>query len=154
MIKKSVITRRIMFLLILIWLGVIYWFSSRTAVQSGQSSAPITNAIMNIFRQDSANASLFLKIEFFVRKSAHLFLFVVLGFLSTIYFSHFEINKKLVYLFSVLLCLASGMFDEIHQLFVVGRACRVFDMFVDTLGGIIGTTIVVIFLYIKTKKAN
>ena len=43
--------------------------------------------------------------------------------------------------------------DEIHQLFVPGRSGMVRDVFIDSIGGIIGVGITFIYENIKKKKS-
>lgn len=155
MIKSKVTTRRIIGLVILIWMGLIFWFSSRTGVQSGQSSIPITTALSNLIQQgEKIDYSIFWQIEFYVRKSAHFILYGVLGFLCAVYFNHFRVSNKIKFLAATVLTSLYGMTDEIHQLFVPGRAGKLYDVLVDTLGGILGAAVVVIFIYLKSKKPN
>jgi VanZ family protein len=45
-----------------------------------------------------------------------------------------------------------GVSDETHQLFVPRRAFQILDIFVDTLGGALGATILWILLAILRKK--
>lgn len=37
---------------------------------------------------------------------------------------------------TVIICFLYALSDEIHQYFVPGRACRVFDVIVDTAGSV------------------
>ena len=53
------------------------------------------------------------------------------------------IQKSLLY--SCVFCIAYSISDEIHQYFVPGRACRFFDVCVDT-GGIIAGALLVFFV--------
>ncbi|MBP3443041.1 MAG: VanZ family protein [Clostridia bacterium] len=41
--------------------------------------------------------------------------------------------------------------DEVHQYFVPERACRVFDIFVDTCGAMTGIGIFLLFIFIISK---
>lgn len=41
--------------------------------------------------------------------------------------------------------------DEIHQYFVPGRACRMGDVFIDTLGVLLGITIILLIKKIREK---
>ena len=153
MINKTLIFRRVTFLFFLSWQGLIYWFSSRTAAQSGKSSGPITKAIVKLFYENEVNVSTLSQIEFFVRKSAHLILFCVLGAIIAVYLLQFKsFKRRLVFWVSLLVTAVSGIFDEVHQYFVPGRACKFFDVFVDTFGGLIGISLVILCYYFIIKK--
>ena len=54
-------------------------------------------------------------------------------------------NKK-VYI-SIIICILYAISDEIHQIFVPGRSCQIFDMIVDCLGSITG-----IYLFYVVNK--
>ena len=43
--------------------------------------------------------------------------------------------------------------DEIHQLFVPGRSGMIRDVFIDSIGGIIGISIISIYENIKKRKS-
>lgn len=58
-------------------------------------------------------------------------------------------NKK-IFLITILICFLYAVSDEIHQYFVPGRACRIFDVTIDTLGS--SFFILVYFLYSKIKQ--
>lgn len=74
-----------------------------------------------------------------IRKSAHVVEYFVLGILciSLILAYKNKLSWKAV-LFSIFSCVLYACFDEVHQLFVPGRAGRVFDVFVDSIGISIG----------------
>ncbi len=134
-----------------LWMLMIFYFSSRTAVDSSTQSMFITERIIRFFVSNPSENLLFLA-EVFVRKAAHFTEYFILGGLV---FGSFKsgfklknINKIFTYTFFICLLYAAG--DEIHQYFVPGRACRLFDVFVDALG--ISSFILVSFLYSKYKK--
>ena len=41
-------------------------------------------------------------------------------------------EKELLY--ALIICLLYSISDEIHQIFIVGRSCELFDIFIDTIG--------------------
>jgi hypothetical protein len=63
----------------------------------------------------------------------HIFAFFFLGFFLLISLLKGE-NSNLLFLFGILLAVFYGIADEIHQFFVPGRFCSVFDVFLDTTG--------------------
>ena len=59
--------------------------------------------------------------------------FLIYGFLLT-----FEMNSKKQIIMSILLGVIYAITDEVHQLFVPGRSGQVKDVYIDSLGVIIG----------------
>lgn len=57
-----------------------------------------------------------------------------------------DISKK--YLISILICIIYATSDEIHQIFVPGRACQIRDILIDSIGSITG---VYLYKLINTK---
>lgn len=65
----------------------------------------------------------------------------------TLYFQKWSILiSSKAFLFALLLILAYGAVDELHQLFVPGRYCDFYDWLADSSGGIIGIGIVYLFV--------
>lgn len=91
-------------------------------------------------------------------KVEHLIAYFVLAVLLTLslYFqkwSNFLSSKA--FLFSVIFLLFYAALDEVHQIFVPGRYCDIYDWLSDAIGGLLGTGLVYLFLrsYLK-KRAN
>ena len=75
---------------------------------------------------------------------------MILGILASgliLYYGN--INKK--YLLAFLICVIYAISDEIHQLFVPGRAGQVRDVLIDSAGSLLGIIIVMAFVKILIK---
>lgn len=76
-----------------------------------------------------------------VRRAAHAIEFIPLGFsmfgLAVCLLRHKQ-RALLAALYSLLGCILYAVFDEVHQIFVDGRACEFSDGLMDTLGSLIG----------------
>lgn len=70
-------------------------------------------------------------LDFFLRKTAHITEYFILYILS---YKSFNNNHKLAFIFSVLYAAS----DEFHQKFTPGRGPSVKDVFIDTIGIILG----------------
>lgn len=88
----------------------------------------------------------FLKID--IRKFAHFFIYLCLGFFLTL--SKNKITKKNVFI-TIFFIFLFACSDEYHQTFIHGRAGQLKDVFIDTLGGTIGSITVILALYYLTK---
>lgn len=132
--------------LVLIWMIIIFIMSSFNATDSANQSNFIVNIIANIFNIN--NISLLCLI---IRKLAHYTEYLILGILVINMFTKNNINN--LYLISIILCIIYATSDEIHQIFVPGRACQIKDILIDSIGSITG-----IYLYKlinkKTLKNN
>ena len=94
-------------LIVLIWMLLIFYFSSRTSE--------------NIMIASAKPSFIYHMLEYFV--------------LSFLLFRAFKgYNVKNAFLLSILFSTFYGVTDEIHQLFVPGRAFEIKDLFIDFLG--------------------
>lgn len=138
--------KRIIFtILSILWMGIIFGFSSKEAVESSKDSRSfITSTIVNIYKlfdSDASDEKINDIVEMFntpVRKLAHFSEYFILGLLIALTFKAYGINN--IYLM-ILFCFLYAVSDEVHQLFVVGRYCSFFDVVVDTLGSSTAITI-------------
>lgn len=120
---------------------LIFLMSSFDATESANQSNFIVNIITNIFKIENIEV-----LSFIIRKLAHFTEYLILGFLTINMLNKNDISKK--YLISILICLIYATSDEIHQLFVPGRACQLRDILIDSIGSITG---VYLYKLINTK---
>ena len=159
MIKFKI--RNIIFaVLAVLWMAIIFYCSAKPAVESAQMSGAVDRILCEIFisgyddltpaeKEEAA-----LRLDHFVRKCAHATEYMILGFLITgaVYTNKSHIKLQiLVCFFGVMLYAIS---DEIHQLFVEGRAGRVTDVLIDSGGGMVGCILFALFYGITLKKIN
>ena len=142
--------------LVVLWMCVIFTFSSQEATESkktsGKTLIKIASTISKDFKKLPPKKQM-KKVEPYqnvIRKVAHLTEYAVLGILSYIAFLLHK-KKKLV-LSATTLCFLYAITDEIHQLFVKGRACRWYDVLIDTAGAVIGIMIIIGILKIIRKR--
>lgn len=141
--------------LLIIWMVCIFAFSAQPAEESSARSDKVKAVVMQIVERifpsalhatQSADGSGLLVT--LIRKSAHFLAYLMLGVLAFWTFSSWGIQKR--YTLSFVLCILYAVSDEIHQIFVPGRAGRIFDVFIDSMGAALG--LVIIFLFKKWKK--
>lgn len=123
---------------------IIFIFSNQTGTYSSGFSLKITQYIHHIF--------FFLPFDtlhFTIRKITHMCEYALL--LCSFYysFSHCQLSYKKIYLFSIMSTFLYACSDEIHQLFINGRAGQVTDVCIDTLAAFIALSIIYII-----KKRN
>ncbi len=136
------------------WMGVIFYFSHQPGLESAQTSGWLTNiveTIAYIFNVSSTEVDLHL----LVRKGAHFTEFAILGLLLFIalYFTREKLLSSSVIV--LIIGVAYGTFDELHQLYIPGRSCQITDMLIDASGVLVAILLcsgyVVLRMYISLK---
>lgn len=121
---------------------IIFILSHQNGTQSSETSGFVTKLFSLIFGDKIP--------EELIRTFGHFSEFAVLGFLmlNCIY----AFKQKLKPVSSVLTSWGYAWTDEIHQIFVDGRAFQISDLMVDLAGIILGTLIILIILKIADRK--
>ncbi|MBQ5890419.1 MAG: VanZ family protein [Clostridia bacterium] len=145
-------------LLVLLWMGLIFSFSGQTAEVSSEISSSTTAKIIaqiypgfNSLSPDE-QAEIIDTAELFVRKAGHLIEYFILSALLVfaLLFNNFKpINRAIL---AILISLIYAATDEIHQLFVSGRACRLSDVLIDTCGAAIFAVLYLLAIKIFNRK--
>lgn len=124
---------------------IIFWFSSKTADQSAQSSTMIADSIMNVY-ENIADQQFEVEvrvekigvIDHVVRKSAHFTEYLILAMAFVFHFILWRKSGWKLFFWSVGLTAFYAASDEFHQLFVTGRGAQFRDVLIDTAGAITG----------------
>lgn len=156
MLKKR-LTAFFLMVLTVLWLSVIYGFSGENSDTSDSTSSAVTEAILDITVSDFSELpegdrkDMVDKYNRPVRKLAHFSEYTLLGVLiSLIYLCH-DFRTWRLFVFSAISCILLATADEIHQIFVPGRACRFTDVLIDSSGSVLGILIVFLFLFLFKK---
>lgn len=137
-------------ILTILWMGVIFYFSSQTGTDSAQMSDPITNTTTQIIVPDYDKLPAPEKKEIYdttslvIRKIAHYTEYAILALLVYFSFYFFSKRKYLNYGFSLLIAVLYAVSDEFHQSFIANRTAVFNDVLIDSLGAL--TMILVIAL--------
>ena len=153
--KKS-----IFIVLLVLWMGFIFSMSCENAEESsntsGQTIKVVLSAVPEFEKQpEEVKKNIIEELQFITRKSAHFIGYMILGILASGLILQYEnINKK--YPLAFLICVIYAISDEIHQLFVPGRAGQVRDVLIDSAGSFLGIIIVMALekLLIKFNKKH
>lgn len=86
------------------------------------------------------------------RELMHAVVYFVLGIFAQLTVMGFIDKKLLSGLYTLLFCVAYGISDEIHQLFVPGRAFQLFDIAMDTAGAALAVLLVIMIKSIIYRK--
>jgi len=152
--KKRVIIFRV---LVILWMIVIFLFSAADGDESSKTSGWVGRMIGSIFHSDfedwteEEQAAYAEKIEYPIRKAAHATEYAVLALL---FFGALTFDGKKRYILSWIFTVLYACTDEFHQLFVPGRAGRLFDVGVDSLGALGGLLILAGCLLIRRRFRN
>lgn len=132
----------------IIWMGVIFNFSSMDTKESNGKSVKTIDTILEktfeitnkakITNTDSHTLATELsqKLNRPLRKVAHASIYFVLGILLTIFLKFCHVKKY--YLYSLIISFLYACTDEFHQKFVSGRTASISDVVIDTTGCIVG----------------
>ena len=157
---KKTIIRAILFALIISVMVIIFVLSAQDGNDSGGTSGGLTEFLLAVFGVDvgSLSEAEFTKIEAFVRTAAHFSEYALLAFLYVFLFDTYKIKRIFSLIFAVALSAFYAVTDEIHQIFVPGRAAEISDWLVDVSGALTGAAVAVLLLIIaaisKKKKAK
>lgn len=126
------------FISVVLWMMLIFNFSSAPAVESSKTSSKITNIGVLAVKKVKPSAKVDVKqVEHVVRKNAHFFIYSVLGILVlNLLIADSKVKRRI--LLAVIICCLYAISDEFHQMFVVGRSSQVTDIIIDTCGATLG----------------
>lgn len=136
---------------------VIFNFSNEDSIKSGNTSKKITNEITknidSIQKLDKVEKTKELdRIESIIRKIAHFSLYTLVGILLMAICSTYNLNEIIRIIISLLSGIVYAISDEIHQMFIAGRTAKPTDVFIDTLGVILGIVITMLILKITSNR--
>lgn len=132
--------------LLLVWMAVIFWFSSEGHDASTARSDAVVGMLPGVsgWPQDVAT--------FLTRKAAHAFIYFVLGVLMFAVVKDYAPSRKHAVWVSVLFVLLYAMSDELHQAFVPGRSAELRDVLIDSVAGSVGIFAGVLAGILREKK--
>lgn len=150
--------RILLILLIIMWMGVIFGFSSKNGVQSSKSSGRVTKTVISVcypaYNSLSAGRQkvLFGKVNFLIRKTAHFAEYFILAVLVTFLIMTFDKKGFSAIIIAALICAAFASSDEIHQGFVSGRSPSAKDVVLDTSGAASASCLIIIIYKFRNRK--
>ena len=130
--------------LLVLWMGVIFYFSSQVAVESSRQSG----AVLHVLRSNDIHVSMH-----FTRKAAHFCYYLVLGLLFCNVLRDYKKTLRNIALWSVVGSALYALTDEFHQLFITGRSSQLLDVGIDTLGASLGVGLYLLVyrLYLRRR---
>jgi VanZ family protein len=138
---------------VLLWMILIFFFSSQPAHDSNELSKGITRSIKEVVEKITPEEEVFTFGDFNhkVRKNAHFFIYLVLAILvlNSLKSNRVKGSKKILITFMI--CVLYAISDEIHQLFVPGRGAQIRDVMIDSTGAVVGMLLFKVIGIVKRK---
>lgn len=126
----------------IILMVIIFSFSNQTGNESSGLSQQIVLWIQTHLHMTIP--------ELIIRKSAHMSEYALLCLTFIYAFSHYQLTMKQVLFYSIFCSFAYACSDEIHQLFIGGRAGQFTDVLIDTSGACFMS--IICYFIIKYRK--
>ncbi|MBO5560355.1 MAG: VanZ family protein [Firmicutes bacterium] len=155
--------KRLYFLMSVLMLITIYAFSAQTYKQTIATSDIIVKPVQNAakenvkkeFKDDKEKESyikkLNSKIQKYIRKSAHLFLYAFLALFIFLLKNEYDKNEYFCVMFTLIFCFVYGIFDEIHQK-LIKREGKFEDVCIDLCGAFLMMCIVYAVKRFKSRR--
>ncbi|MCR5609310.1 MAG: VanZ family protein [Lachnospiraceae bacterium] len=143
----------------IIMMVIIWGFSGSDANDSGKLSLEVTKRIVDIgnkvFKHGTLTTeekdALVSKLHTPVRKCAHMTEYALLAICIFLPLTLYIKEYSKVFNATVMFCVFYASTDEFHQIFVEGRAGRLTDVMIDSVGILLAS---IILLFILNKKKN
>lgn len=116
----------------------IFLLSSQPASQSSHLSMSLANQTLHIFERITGIDISLAEWNRILRKTAHFSLFFFLAVFIMVFCRICKYRWSTSALAALFISIAYAMFDEFHQLFVVGRGASWRDVGIDGAGAILG----------------
>ena len=144
----------ISFIVLILWMIVIFSFSSADANKSTGTSDKVITTMIEIKDKITNNETpnnekeiIVKNSSFYIRKIAHITEYLILGFLMFNLLKQYSVTN--IY-YAIGLSILYSCTDEFHQLFISGRSGSIRDVLIDSIGILIGTYLYKL-LFIKNK---
>lgn len=152
--KGRIMKRKILLVLLIIWIGFIFFNSIKSAPDSIKESSVLVDTVKNVitfvYKGDVPDKTAYYienSLSPLIRSLAHIFEFFVLYILFYFNLKYYAMCGLKLLLNGLYAVLIVATIDESIQIFSSGRAFQVSDLILDLLGGLIAF----IILYIYSK---
>ena len=137
--------------------AAIFYLSNQPASQSGAMSLVLTENILLLVEKILPGMDLTANgIHNSLRKTAHFFIFLLLGLLMMSLVKSMEIRSITAAVVALGICMVLAVLDETHQYFIEGRSAEMRDVVIDSLGAVVGIALYsvlrTVFRFFKKKE--
>lgn len=171
-LKKAMTNGKIfcifLWILVIIWAGLIFFMSSMDTNESNGKSKTIINdvveksvettnelGITDKHPTENKMTQVIEKLNYPFRKVAHASEYFILVLLILIALKNSGVKGRKIFIIAITMCFIYACTDEYHQTFVNGRTGQFPDTLIDTLGGFISCSIIVLKnKFVKKRKVS
>jgi VanZ family protein len=135
---------------VFIWTGSLFFFSSQTADESTRLSGEMIRTLLVFIRPEflqmtaAQQAQWVASLQHLVRNAAHFGSYFVLAMLCMNALRQYPWRLARQAALTLLLCMGYALTDELHQLFVAGRAFEMVDLGLDLGGTLLGLAVMLV----------
>lgn len=147
--KADRIRSNIAAILAVVWMCVIFSFSAQTQEESGTVSLGFSYRMVDtagrLFGLDldyDKIRAIAGAIEHIVRKGAHMTEYAILAFLFYVWLCRWNISRRRRLAVAAVMAILYACSDELHQIFVAGRAGQISDVLVDSAGALLALLLI------------
>lgn len=155
----SLKVQRIIFAILTIATFVgIFIFSSQNGNESGSTSRNFTRKVVEILKIDknldeNQKELLIEKSQYCIRKLAHFTIYTIAGINMMGFVNTYDVKMRNKLLIVLIIGIIYAISDEVHQMFSGDRTPAMKDVFIDSLGVLFGSFIVILFDKIFKRKS-
>lgn len=156
--NKKIIIKIIDIAIVILWMCIVFWFSSQVGDASKAQSGNTIRKIITFLNNNISSEKLEMIVEALqpvVRKIAHFSIYTLGGILIYNMINKYKLTRKRKVIYTTIIGALYATSDEIHQLFVPYRSGQISDVLIDTCGIICGIIISIIIStiikFIKNK---
>ena len=129
-------------LAVIIWITIIFSFSSQEASQSNNLSTNVTEVVVQTVEKVMPSKEFDVKtMNHYIRKNAHFFVYMILGLLLINAIDDSKYSQKITISLAIFLGVLTASLDEFYQSFIPGRGPGFKDVLIDTSGLLLGIVI-------------
>lgn len=121
-------------MLVIIWCLIIFLFSNQNGNESTKQSNEITNKVIEVLKIEENKVD---DVSFIIRKTAHIFLYFILGLIVYYMFKNYHIDKP--FIATIIFCFIYSITDELHQYFIPNRSSQITDIILDSISSILSS---------------
>jgi len=143
-----------LFVAVICWMVFIFILSHQPASESNELSKGISKVVAQNIEMVSGKEEINIRnFNNTIRDYAHFGLYFILGVIVVSALKKFGLNIINTILFSIFICVAYAISDELHQVFVPGRGAQLSDVMIDSTGAILGVFITLCISWIVRSKS-
>ena len=150
--------RLFLILLTILWMALIFAFSSQVAADSSRVSGNTVRAVAGVVdpgfksKPVTVQERIVAEYQHLARKSAHSILYFVLGGLVAATIGTFEMNPWVRIAAAEGIAALYAVSDEFHQHFIGGRSAQLSDVLLDSAAALGAVLIVAAFLALRRRR--